>query len=102
MPTISIILMLVALIMTTAQAEPLPYPKPRDGQCAGSYVQSGGFCVPKSGGTVREAIPKPQGAQWAQQVGHHRARGCGRAATARHETWKSNSTKSDWMSNNGL
>jgi hypothetical protein len=35
-------------LITTAHAEPLPYPKLRDGQCAGSYVQSGGFCVPKS------------------------------------------------------
>jgi hypothetical protein len=41
----------------------LPYPKPRDSQCSGSYTQSGGFCIPKSGGTVRESIPKPRGMQ---------------------------------------
>jgi hypothetical protein len=35
-------------LITTAHAEPLPCPKPRYGQCAGSYVQSGGFRVPKS------------------------------------------------------
>jgi hypothetical protein len=52
----------VALV-TTAQAQPLPYPKPANGQCAGSYMQPGGFCVPKSGGSVREAIPKPPGVQ---------------------------------------
>jgi hypothetical protein len=35
----------IALI-NTAHAEPLPYPKHRDGQCAGSCVQSGGFEIP--------------------------------------------------------
>jgi hypothetical protein len=34
-------------LITTAHAEPLPYPKPRDGQC-GRFVRAGGFCVPKS------------------------------------------------------
>jgi hypothetical protein len=52
----------VAAIAVPAVAEPMPYPKTRD-QCAGSYVQSGGFCVPRSGGTVRAAVPKPAGAQ---------------------------------------
>ena len=47
------VIALLGLVTTLANAEPLPYPKPRDGQCAGSYVQSGGFCVPKSGGTVK-------------------------------------------------
>lgn len=56
------VLMWVVLI-GHVNAEPLPYPKPANGQCAGSYMQSGGFCVPKSGGSVREAIPKPPGAQ---------------------------------------
>jgi hypothetical protein len=41
---------LIALVGLTAQAQPLPYPKPQEQQCAGSYVQSGGFCVAKSGG----------------------------------------------------
>ena len=50
-------------LIATAQAEPMPYPKPHDGQCAGSYVQSGSFCVPKSGGSVRESIPKPRDGQ---------------------------------------
>jgi len=54
---------LLGLVTTIANAEPLPYPKPRHGQCTGSYVQSGWFCVPKSGETVRDAIPKPQVAQ---------------------------------------
>ena len=59
------ILISIAIIVfgvVKALAEPLPYPKPRDGQCALSYVQSGGFCIPKSG-QVRDAIPKQQGAQ---------------------------------------
>jgi len=47
--------------IVTAHAEPLPYLKGQ-GQCAGSYVQSGSYCVPKSGGTLREAVPKPRGA----------------------------------------
>jgi len=71
-----IIVMLVAVIMVVLVAlitAVLLYPKPRDGRCAGSYVQSGGFCVPKSGGTVRDAIPKPTDGQcWlalAQKTG---------------------------------
>jgi hypothetical protein len=55
--TILIMLMLVGHV----RAEPLPYVKGQ-GQCAGSYVQSGSYYVPKSGGTVREAVPKPRGA----------------------------------------
>jgi hypothetical protein len=31
---------------TVAVAEPLPHPK--TGQCSGSYVQSGSYCVPKT------------------------------------------------------
>lgn len=58
----AIVLILLVLIGRVG-AEPLPYPKPRDGQCSGSYVQSGSFCVPKSGGTVRESIPKPRDGQ---------------------------------------
>ena len=64
-------MMLIALVLIGhTHAKPLPYPKPRDGQCSGSYVQSGSFCVPKSGGTVRESMPKLRGAScpsgWAQ------------------------------------
>ena len=53
------IIWVMLVLFGHVRAEPMPYPKPRDGQCAGSYVQSGSFCVPKSGGTVRESIPKP-------------------------------------------
>jgi len=76
---VALLLMLAAVVwlmlvlIRHVRAEPLPYPKPKDGQCAGSYVQSGGFCVPKSGGTVRESIPKPRGARcpggWTQSGG---------------------------------
>lgn len=44
----------------TLVADPLPYIK--QGQCAGNYVQSGGYCVPKSS-TTRQSIPKPSGQQ---------------------------------------
>jgi hypothetical protein len=44
---------LVALITAMHAQEPLPYPKPHDGQCSGSYVQSGGSCV----------SPKPRNGQ---------------------------------------
>jgi hypothetical protein len=48
----------VALITTTAHAEPaLAYPKGRE-QCARGYTQSGSFCTPKTGGTVRPAVPR--------------------------------------------
>lgn len=43
-----------------AAAEPLPYIK--QGQCSSGYTQSGSYCVPKSGGTVRPAVAKPPGA----------------------------------------
>ena len=53
----------------TARAQALPYVK-GSGQCSGSYVQSGSYCVPKSGGTVRPAVAKPKGGScpsgWAQ------------------------------------
>jgi hypothetical protein len=52
---------IIVLGVVTALAEALPYTK-GSGQCAGSYVQSGSYCVPKSGGTLREAVPKPRGA----------------------------------------
>ena len=47
---IRLFLWLLATVLATgaAGAEPLPYPKPAQGQCAGNYVESGGFCVPKS------------------------------------------------------
>jgi len=34
-----------------------------EAQAERGYVQSGGFCVPKSGGTAREAVPRPRGSQ---------------------------------------
>jgi hypothetical protein len=58
----AIVLILLVLI-GHVRAEPLPYPKQPGQQCAGSYVQSGSYCVPKSGGTVRESIPKPRDGQ---------------------------------------
>jgi hypothetical protein len=48
----------VALITTTAHAEPaLAYPKGRE-QCVRGYTQSGSFCTPKTGVTVRPAVPR--------------------------------------------
>jgi hypothetical protein len=41
---------LVALI-TTASAEPMPYPKPRDGQCASTYTEERRLLRPQDGGT---------------------------------------------------
>jgi hypothetical protein len=58
-----VIVVVTLILIGHVGAEPQPYPKPQAQQCAGSYVQSGGFCVPKSGGTLREAIRKPRGAQ---------------------------------------
>jgi len=47
----------ILLLTSPALAQTaLPYPK-GSGQCAGSYVQSGGFCVPKSDRSP-PAIPK--------------------------------------------
>jgi hypothetical protein len=63
MPVAVITVVLVALITAVHAQQPIPYPKPHDGQCSGSYVQSGGFCMPKSGGTVRESITKPRDGQ---------------------------------------
>ena len=61
---------LVALTTTAAHAESaLPYPKGRE-QCSFGYTQSGS-CVPKSGGSVRPAVPRvgtrPSG--WAASGG---------------------------------
>ena len=70
---VTIIVWIMLLFIEYLHAEPLPYPKQPGQQCAGSYVQSGGFCVPMSGGTVRPAVPKPSGAQcpsgWVQSGG---------------------------------
>src|SRR5262245_29889662 len=63
--------------------EPTPYPK-GSGQCAGSYVQSGGFCAPKSGGTVREAIPR--GAS-VRRVGPNRAMRARRPTMTMRQEW---------------
>jgi hypothetical protein len=38
-----------------ALAQPLPHPK--TGQCSGGYVQSGGYCVPKSARSA-PTVPK--------------------------------------------
>lgn len=52
-------------------AQPMPYLK--RGQCSSGYVQSGSYCVPKFGGTVRPAVARPPGANcpsgWAQSGG---------------------------------
>jgi len=66
------IALIILVLIGHLRAEPMPYPKPATGQCANSYVQSGAFCVPKSGGTVRESIPKPRDGQcpsgWASEA----------------------------------
>jgi hypothetical protein len=68
-----VIVLITLVLIGHVGAEPLPYPKQPVQQCVGSYMQSGGFYVPKSGGTVREAIPKPRGVQcpsgWASSGG---------------------------------
>lgn len=60
-----------AAMAQASQAWPLPYLK--QGQCSSGYVQSGSYCVPKSGGTVRPAVSRPAGAScpagWAQSGG---------------------------------
>src|ERR1044072_5350727 len=60
---VGLYLIIVTLILgiVAGHSEPDPYVKSR-GQCTGSYVQSGSFCVPKSGGTVKPSFPKPPGA----------------------------------------
>lgn len=59
------------MLIVQARSEALPYPKGQ-AQCSGSYVQSGGYCVPKSGKSP-PAIPKPRNAQcpsgWADNGG---------------------------------
>lgn len=50
----------ICAALAPAQAQPLPYLK--QGQCSSGYVQSGAYCVPKSGGTVRPAVARPPGA----------------------------------------
>jgi hypothetical protein len=65
------IMIIIGLLPLSAAAEPLPYLK--QGQCSSGYVQSGSYCVPKSGGTVRPAVPRPAGAScpsgWSQSGG---------------------------------
>ncbi len=58
---VAAIVWVLLLVAGLVRAEPMPYPKGQ-GQCAGSYMQSGSYCVPKSGGTRREAVPKPRSA----------------------------------------
>jgi hypothetical protein len=48
----------IILGMTTARAEPLPWPKP-PGSCAHGYFMSNGYCVPSQG--AQTAIPKHGG-----------------------------------------
>ena len=49
----------LAALVTSAIAEPLPLPKPPGpgGSCPFSYTTSGSFCVPTKG--AQDAIPKP-------------------------------------------
>ena len=49
-----------AALALGARAQPLPCPKPRSGQCAGDYYQSGGFCAPKAA-TTKPSIAKRLG-----------------------------------------
>lgn len=60
-----------AMLGQVSVAQPMPYLK--SGQCSSGYVQSGSYCVPKSGGTVRPAVARPPGAicpnGWAQSGG---------------------------------
>lgn len=58
--TLNVLALTILMMGTVAQAQPLPYPK--QGQCAGGYYQSGGFCVPKST-TTKPSIPKVPGKQ---------------------------------------
>jgi hypothetical protein len=71
-PAIILAAIILLASISAASAQQLPYIK-GSGQCASSYVQSGSYCVPKSGGTVRAAVPKPPGAScpsgWAQSGG---------------------------------
>jgi hypothetical protein len=66
---ITIATMITIAAATAALAEGLPYPKGA-GQCSGSYVQSGSYCVPKSERSA-PAVPKlgqcPAG--WRQSGG---------------------------------
>lgn len=59
----------IGITVRHARAEALPYPKGHE-QCAGSYVQSGDYCTPKSGNAA-PAVPKrgqcPSG--WFQSGG---------------------------------
>jgi hypothetical protein len=56
------VVVIMLVLIGHVRAEPaLPYPKGRE-QCSSGYVQSGSYCVPKSGGTVRPAVPRPPGA----------------------------------------
>ena len=52
-------------------AQPLPYLK--SGQCSSGYVQSGSYCIPRTGIRVRPAVARPPGAScpngWTQSRG---------------------------------
>jgi hypothetical protein len=52
---------IAALLALAAPAVAQPLPHPKTGQCSGGYVQSGGYCVPKSRDSA-PAVPKPPGA----------------------------------------
>ena len=51
----------IVLGITTARAEPLPWPKPSGpgGSCPHGYFTSNGYCVPSQG--AQTAIPKRGG-----------------------------------------
>jgi hypothetical protein len=51
--------LVLATIVSAAQAAPLPWPKPTGpgGSCPHGYLASGSFCAPTEG--AQDAVPKP-------------------------------------------
>ena len=51
--------LMLALVTTSALAEPLPVPKPRGpgGSCPHGYIASGSYCTPSQG--AADAVAKP-------------------------------------------
>jgi hypothetical protein len=96
----TIIIGLLLALTPAALAEPLPHPK--TGQCSGGYVQSGGYCIPKTQDSA-PAVPKPPGAScpsgWRQSgstcermapaLGSHATRAELLRAAARACEWRS-------------
>jgi hypothetical protein len=48
---------IAALLALAAPSVAQPLPHPKVGQCSGGYVQSGGFCIPKTERS-QPAVPK--------------------------------------------